>query len=47
VSDQDTVERLGRIFARKYRLEYRVFLFIEGIVTRKDRTRVMLRISDS
>ncbi|SMH28558.1 hypothetical protein SAMN06295885_0204 [Rathayibacter oskolensis] len=46
VSDEETVERLGKVFARKYRLEYRVFLFIEGIVTRGDRTRVMLRISD-
>ncbi|MWV51193.1 PPOX class F420-dependent oxidoreductase [Rathayibacter sp. VKM Ac-2803] len=46
VSDEETVERLGRVFARKYRLEYRVFLFIEGIVTRGDRTRVMLRLSD-
>ncbi|QHC67770.1 PPOX class F420-dependent oxidoreductase [Rathayibacter sp. VKM Ac-2759] len=46
VSDEDTVERLGGVFARKYRLEYRVFLFIERIATRGDRTRVMLRLSD-
>jgi hypothetical protein len=47
VSDHDTVERLGRIFLRKYRLEYRVFMVIERLVSRGDRTRVMLRISDS
>jgi len=47
VSDHDTVERLGRIFLRKYRLEYRVFMMIERLVSRGDRTRVMLRISDS
>jgi PPOX class probable F420-dependent enzyme len=46
VSDADTVERLGRVFLRKYRLEYRVFMVIERIVSRGDRTRVMLRIAD-
>ena len=46
VSDTDTVERLGRVFLRKYRLEYRVFMVIERIVSRGDRTRVMLRIAD-
>ena len=45
VSDEDTVERLGRVFLGKYRLEYRAFLLIERLVTRGDRTRVMLRIS--
>jgi PPOX class probable F420-dependent enzyme len=46
VSDADTVERLGRVFLRKYRLEYRAFMVIERIVSRGDRTRVMLRIAD-
>ncbi|QHC59985.1 PPOX class F420-dependent oxidoreductase [Rathayibacter sp. VKM Ac-2760] len=46
VSDTGTVERLGRVFQGKYRLEYRVFLLIERIVSRGDRTRVMLRIAD-
>jgi len=45
VSDEDTVERLGRVFLGKYRLEYRVFMVIERLVSRGDRTRVMLRIS--
>ncbi|NQX05588.1 PPOX class F420-dependent oxidoreductase [Rathayibacter sp. VKM Ac-2856] len=46
VSDTGTVDRLGRVFLRKYRLEYRVFMVIERIVSRGDRTRVMLRIAD-
>ncbi|MBF4461376.1 MULTISPECIES: PPOX class F420-dependent oxidoreductase [unclassified Rathayibacter] len=46
VSDAETVERLGEVFRRKYRLEYRVFLLIERLATRADRTRVMLRLAD-
>ena len=46
VSDTGTVDRLGRVFLGKYRLEYRVFMVIERIVSRGDRTRVMLRIAD-
>lgn len=45
-ADPGEVDRLGRVFLAKYRLEYRVFLLIEGLVTRADRTRVMLRVSD-
>lgn len=45
-ADAGEVERLGRVFLGKYRLEYRVFLLIEGLVTRADRTRVMLRVVD-
>lgn len=30
VDDPATVERMGRIFLRKYRLEYRIFLWIES-----------------
>ncbi|PTL72775.1 PPOX class F420-dependent oxidoreductase [Rathayibacter caricis DSM 15933] len=45
VSDEDTVERLGRVFLGKYRLEYRIFMVIERLISRGDRTRVMLRIS--
>lgn len=44
VPDEDTVERLGRVFLGKYRLEYRIFMLIERLVSRGDRTRVMLRI---
>ncbi|KZX21636.1 PPOX class F420-dependent oxidoreductase [Rathayibacter tanaceti] len=45
-ADPREVERLGRVFLAKYRLEYRVFLLIERLVTRGDRTRVMLRVTD-
>ncbi|AZZ56286.1 PPOX class F420-dependent oxidoreductase [Rathayibacter iranicus] len=46
--DADTaeVERLGLVFLSKYRLEYRVFMLIERLVSRGDRTRVMLRVTD-
>lgn len=40
------VERLGRVFLGKYRLEYRIFMLIERLVSRDDRTRVMLRLTD-
>lgn len=40
------VERLGRVFLGKYRLEYRIFMLIERLVSRGDRTRVMLRLTD-
>jgi PPOX class probable F420-dependent enzyme len=45
-ADTGEVERLGRVFLAKYRLEYRLFLLIEGLATRADRTRVMLRVAD-
>jgi PPOX class probable F420-dependent enzyme len=45
-ADPAVVERLGRVFLGKYRLEYRAFLLIESLVTRGDRSRVMLRVSD-
>ncbi|NQX12347.1 PPOX class F420-dependent oxidoreductase [Microbacteriaceae bacterium VKM Ac-2855] len=44
-SDPATVERLGGVFLRKYKLEYRVFLFIERIVARGNKRRVILRIA--
>lgn len=44
-SDTATVERLGGVFLRKYRLEYRIFLFIERIVARGNKARVILRIA--
>jgi PPOX class probable F420-dependent enzyme len=44
-SDTATVERLGTVFLRKYRLEYRVFLFIERLVARGNKPRVILRIT--
>ncbi|NQX28367.1 PPOX class F420-dependent oxidoreductase [Microbacteriaceae bacterium VKM Ac-2854] len=44
-SDAATVERLGTVFLRKYRLEYRIFLFIERLVARGNKPRVILRIA--
>lgn len=46
-SDAATVERLGDVFRRKYTAEYRIFLFIEKIVARGNKRRVMLRIAPS
>lgn len=45
-ADEAEVERLGRVFLGKYRLEYRTFMLIERLVSRGDRTRVMLRLTD-
>ncbi|MHC2185711.1 PPOX class F420-dependent oxidoreductase [Rathayibacter agropyri] len=45
-ADEAEVERLGRVFLRKYRFEYRTFMLIERLVSRGDRTRVMLRLTD-
>lgn len=45
-ADEAEVERLGRVFLRKYQFEYRTFMLIERLVSRGDRTRVMLRLTD-
>lgn len=45
-ADEAEVERLGRVFLGKYRLEYRTFMLIERLISRGDRTRVMLRLTD-
>jgi len=45
--DAASVEKLGRTFLAKYRLEYRVFMVIEAIVAKRRKPRVMLRITPS
>ncbi len=46
VEDEAEVERLGRVFASKYGLEYRIFLFIERRASKgEQKRRVMLRLS--
>lgn len=46
VEDEAEVERLGGVFASKYGLEYRIFLFIERRVSKgEQKRRVMLRLS--
>ncbi|WP_291048328.1 PPOX class F420-dependent oxidoreductase [Herbiconiux sp.] len=42
--DPAEVAAAGEVFARKYRAEYRIFLFIERLVARGQKTRVILRI---
>lgn len=44
VSDPAEVQRAGRVFLAKYRLEYRIFMLIERIVMRGNSSRVILRI---
>jgi len=39
------VQRISGIFARKYRFEYRVFMIIERIAARRQKPRVMLRVT--
>lgn len=43
--DDESRERLTAVFSRKYRLEYRVFLFIERLGRSGNKDRVLLRIS--
>lgn len=45
VDDDAARDKLTRIFKGKYRWEYRIFLFIERIVARREKTRVLIRIS--
>lgn len=46
VEDEAEVERLGRVFAAKYGLEYRIFLFIERRASKgEQKRRVMFRLS--
>lgn len=46
VEDAGEVDRLGRVFAAKYGLEYRIFLFVERRMAKgEQKRRVMLRLS--
>ncbi|MBG6053922.1 PPOX class probable F420-dependent enzyme [Salinibacterium sp. CAN_S4] len=44
--DPATVERLGSVFRAKFRLEYRIFMFIERRAKDGQKQRVMLTIND-
>jgi uncharacterized protein len=46
MDDPATVERLGAVFLAKFRLEYRIFMFIEGRSKDGQKQRVMLKITD-
>lgn len=45
LASDDDVTRISGIFARKYGFEYRVFMLIERIAARRQKPRVMLRIT--
>jgi PPOX class probable F420-dependent enzyme len=45
IGDSASVERQSAIFAKKYRLEYHLFMVIEAIVAKKRKPRVILRIT--
>ncbi len=45
VDDDAARDKLTRIFKGKYRWEYRMFLLIERIVARREKMRVLIRIS--
>ena len=45
VTDPATTARLTRLFQQKYGLEYRLVMLIERIAARKQKARVMLRIT--
>ncbi|CAN5264004.1 PPOX class F420-dependent oxidoreductase [Frigoribacterium sp. UYMn621] len=44
-SGDDVTARLDRIFAAKFRLEYKIFMFIEGRGKQGKKDRVLLRIT--
>jgi uncharacterized protein len=46
LDDTATVERLGGVFLAKFRLEYRIFMFIESRGKSGQQQRVMLSITD-
>ena len=46
LDDPATVQRLGEVFLKKFRLEYRIFMFIERRGKHGQKARVMLRITD-
>lgn len=46
LDDHATVGQLGKVFLEKFKLEYRIFLFIESRTRGGRKPRVMLRISD-
>ena len=45
LEDQADVERLGRIFRKKYGFEYRMFLLVERLIAFRNRRRFILRIT--
>lgn len=45
ISDTATVRRLAGVLRRKYGLEYRIVTFIERLIARGPRPRVVLRIA--
>lgn len=44
--DPAVIERLGDVFLAKFRLEYRIFMFIERRTKDGQKQRVMLKITD-
>ena len=46
LDDPTTVDRLGNVFLAKFRLQYRIFMWIERRGTDGQKQRVMLRITD-
>ncbi|QWT24735.1 PPOX class F420-dependent oxidoreductase [Subtercola sp. PAMC28395] len=45
LADTESVERISAVFARKYRLEYRIFMLIERLGKSGRKPRVILRIT--
>lgn len=45
-AEEDETERIVDIFKRKYKLEYRIMLGIEKLVSKGNARRVIIRISD-
>ncbi|CAN5404189.1 PPOX class F420-dependent oxidoreductase [soil metagenome] len=45
LADDGSVERISAVFARKYRLEYRIFMLIERLGKSGRKPRVILRIT--
>ncbi|WP_309615749.1 PPOX class F420-dependent oxidoreductase [Salinibacterium sp.] len=46
LDDPTTVDRLGNVFLAKFRLQYRIFMWIERRGKEGQKQRVMLRITD-
>jgi len=42
---EEETERLTEIFRRKYGMEYRIFMFVERRIAKKQKPRVILRIT--
>jgi PPOX class probable F420-dependent enzyme len=47
LADEASVARLTRLIRAKYRLEYHLVTFIERVVARRTKPRVILRITDA